>query len=50
MLCVRLVPLHEASADGRLRQRWAQFEHDALEPNPFFAPQMVLPAARNLVG
>jgi CelD/BcsL family acetyltransferase involved in cellulose biosynthesis len=50
VLCVRLVPLHEASADGRLRQRWAELEHDALEPNPFFAPQMVLPAARHLVG
>jgi CelD/BcsL family acetyltransferase involved in cellulose biosynthesis len=50
VLGVRLVPLHEASADGRLRQRWAELEHDALEPNPFFATQMVLPAARHLVG
>jgi len=50
VLCVRLVPLHDASADGRLRRRWAELEHDALEPNPFFAPRMVLPAARHLAG
>jgi hypothetical protein len=50
MLCVRLIPLREACTDDRLRQRWAQLEHDALEPNPFFAPQMVLPAARHLGG
>jgi CelD/BcsL family acetyltransferase involved in cellulose biosynthesis len=48
MLCVRLVPLREACADDRLRQRWARLEERALEPNPFFAPQMVLPAARHL--
>jgi CelD/BcsL family acetyltransferase involved in cellulose biosynthesis len=28
--------------------RWAELEANALEPNPFFAPQMVLPAARHL--
>jgi hypothetical protein len=48
ILCVRLVPLREACADDRLRQRWAWLERDALEPNPFFAPEMVLPAARHL--
>ncbi len=32
----------------RLLDRWAELERDALEPNPFFAPEMVLPAARNL--
>jgi len=50
MLCVRLIPLREAAADARLRQCWAQLECHALEPNPFFAPQMVLPAARHLAG
>jgi CelD/BcsL family acetyltransferase involved in cellulose biosynthesis len=50
MLCVRLIPLLEALADDRLGRRWAELEHHALEPNPFFAPQMVLPAARHLAG
>ena len=31
-----------------MRQRWARLEQHALEPNPFFAPEMVLPAARHL--
>ena len=43
---VRLIPVREAAADARLLDRWAELEYGALEPNPFFAPQMVLPAAR----
>jgi CelD/BcsL family acetyltransferase involved in cellulose biosynthesis len=48
ILRVRLVPIREAAADARLLDRWAELESRALEPNPFFAPQMVLPAARHL--
>jgi CelD/BcsL family acetyltransferase involved in cellulose biosynthesis len=40
--------VHEAAADPRLLDRWAELEANALEPNPFLAPQMVLPAARHL--
>ena len=40
--------MHEAAADPRLLDRWAELEGNALEPNPFLAPQMVLPAARHL--
>jgi CelD/BcsL family acetyltransferase involved in cellulose biosynthesis len=29
---------------------WAELEGEALEPNPFFSPQLVLPAARYLEG
>lgn len=47
---VRLIPVREAAADARLLDRWAELESGALEPNPFFAPQMVLPAARHLEG
>jgi hypothetical protein len=45
---VRLIPVREAVADGRLLDRWAELEAGALEPNPFYAPQVVLPAARHL--
>jgi CelD/BcsL family acetyltransferase involved in cellulose biosynthesis len=45
---VRLIPVRDAQADARLLERWAELERDALEPNPFFAPQMVLPATRHL--
>jgi hypothetical protein len=38
----------EASRDPRFLCKWAELEREALEPNPFFAPQMVLPAARHL--
>jgi CelD/BcsL family acetyltransferase involved in cellulose biosynthesis len=48
LLRVRLIPVRDAAADPRLLDRWAELEADALEPNPFFAPQMVLPAARHL--
>jgi CelD/BcsL family acetyltransferase involved in cellulose biosynthesis len=48
MLRVRLIRVREAAADPRLLDRWAELEAGALEPNPFFAPQMVLPAARHL--
>ncbi|MDP9210228.1 MAG: hypothetical protein M3O65_17420, partial [Actinomycetota bacterium] len=48
MLHVRLIPVRDAAADPRLLDRWAELEAGALEPNPFFAPQMVLPAARHL--
>ena len=40
--------MHEAAADPRLLDRWAELESNALEPNLFLAPQMVLPAARYL--
>jgi len=40
--------VHEAAADPRLLDRWVELEANALEPNPFLAPQMVLPAARHL--
>ena len=40
--------MHEAAADPRLLDRWVELEANALEPNPFLAPQMVLPAARHL--
>ena len=39
-----------ASRDRRLLAGWAELERDALEPNPFFAQEMVLPAARHLEG
>jgi CelD/BcsL family acetyltransferase involved in cellulose biosynthesis len=39
-----------ASRDRRLLASWAELEREALEPNPFFAQQMVLPAARHLEG
>ena len=48
MLRVRLIPVRDAAADPRLLDRWSELEAGALEPNPFFAPQMVLPAARHL--
>jgi CelD/BcsL family acetyltransferase involved in cellulose biosynthesis len=40
--------VNEAAADPRLLGRWAELEANALEPNPFLAPQLVLPAARHL--
>ena len=43
-----MIPIRDAQSDARLLERWAKLERDALEPNPFFAPQMVLPAARHL--
>lgn len=45
---MRLVPLLDVHRDARLLARWAELEREALEPNPFFAQQMVLPAARHL--
>jgi CelD/BcsL family acetyltransferase involved in cellulose biosynthesis len=47
---VRLISVRDAQADARLLERWAELEREALEPNPFFAPQMVLPAVRHLEG
>jgi hypothetical protein len=38
----------DASRDPRLLHQWAELEREALEPNPFFAQQLVLPAARHL--
>jgi hypothetical protein len=38
----------DASRDPRLLYQWAELEQEALEPNPFFAQQLVLPAARHL--
>jgi CelD/BcsL family acetyltransferase involved in cellulose biosynthesis len=45
---VRLIPVVEASRDRRFLGKWVELERESLEPNPFFAPQMVLPAARHL--
>lgn len=45
---VQLVPLSQVATDQRFLDRWAELERRALEPNPFFAPAMVLPAARHL--
>jgi hypothetical protein len=45
---VRLIPLVDASQDLRFLRKWSELEREALEPNPFFAPQMILPAARHL--
>jgi hypothetical protein len=50
LIRVRLVPAPAASRDVRLLHNWAELEREALEPNPFFAQQMVLPAARHLDG
>jgi CelD/BcsL family acetyltransferase involved in cellulose biosynthesis len=47
-IAVRLLPVSAASRDSRFLSQWAELEREALEPNPFFAPQMVLPAARHL--
>lgn len=44
------MPTPDASRDPRLLDQWAELEREALEPNPFFAPQLVLPAARHLEG
>ena len=45
---VELITVRDIAADRRLLERWAELEANALEPNPFFTPQMVLPAARHL--
>jgi hypothetical protein len=50
LIRVGLVPTSVASRDRRLLARWAELEQNVLEPNPFFAQQMVLPAARHLEG
>jgi CelD/BcsL family acetyltransferase involved in cellulose biosynthesis len=47
-LRVRLITVRDAATDARLQARWAELEANALEPNPFLAPQLVLPAARHL--
>ena len=44
----RLVPLTEV--DARLRGAWAELAEAAVEPNPFFAPEVLLPAAALLPG
>ena len=49
-LRVRLITVRDAATDARLLARWAELEANALEPNPFLAPQLVLPAARHLEG
>jgi CelD/BcsL family acetyltransferase involved in cellulose biosynthesis len=48
MIRVRLVPIADVNHDLGFLKKWAELEREALEPNPFFAPQMVLPAARHL--
>jgi CelD/BcsL family acetyltransferase involved in cellulose biosynthesis len=45
---VLLLPVSEAECDHLLLDLWAELHREALEPNPFFAPEMVLPAARHL--
>jgi CelD/BcsL family acetyltransferase involved in cellulose biosynthesis len=50
LIRVRLVPISVAGRDRRLLARWTELEQESLEPNPFFAPEMVLPAARHLEG
>ncbi|WP_165825680.1 GNAT family N-acetyltransferase [Actinomycetospora cinnamomea] len=40
--------IDEASRDRRFLERWKDLEQAAVEPNPFFAPQFVIPAARHL--
>ncbi|MFC5141923.1 GNAT family N-acetyltransferase [Actinomycetospora rhizophila] len=45
---VAVTALPSAAHDPGFLARWRDLEHRALEPNPFLAPQMVLPAARHL--
>lgn len=45
----RTVTIDEASRDEGFLERWNDLEQAAVEPNPFFAPQFVIPAARHLV-
>lgn len=39
-----------SDVDRDLRASWAELERSAVEPNPFFGPEMLLPAARHLPG
>jgi CelD/BcsL family acetyltransferase involved in cellulose biosynthesis len=48
VLVTRFVPLREV--DERFVARWKELAATAIEPNPFFEPQIVLPAARLLAG
>ncbi|GAA4864687.1 GNAT family N-acetyltransferase [Actinomycetospora straminea] len=45
---VALTAVRAAERDPGFLARWHDLERRALEPNPFLAPQMVLPAARHL--
>lgn len=47
---VRLVGVEDVRGDEAFLETWRALERDSLEPNPFFAPHMVLPAARHLDG
>jgi CelD/BcsL family acetyltransferase involved in cellulose biosynthesis len=47
-IVIRALPIDEVRGDAGLLERWRDLERRALEPNPFFAPQMLLPAARHL--
>ncbi|MDD7966770.1 GNAT family N-acetyltransferase [Actinomycetospora lemnae] len=45
---VALTAVSAAERDPGFLARWRELEQRALEPNPFLAPQTVLPAARHL--
>jgi hypothetical protein len=47
-LRVDLVPLQDPGDD--LLAAWRDLEADAVEPNPFFGPDLLLPAVRRLAG
>jgi CelD/BcsL family acetyltransferase involved in cellulose biosynthesis len=44
----RILPVRQV--DDQLRARWSELASIAIEPNPFFEPETVLPAARLLPG
>jgi hypothetical protein len=44
------VPLATAEVDDALLAAWRALEQVAVEPNPFFAPEVLLPAVRHLRG
>jgi hypothetical protein len=48
MSAVDVLPVAEVRDDPRRLARWRDLERRALEPNPFFAPHLLLPAARHL--
>jgi CelD/BcsL family acetyltransferase involved in cellulose biosynthesis len=47
-LLAEAIPL--ADVDGDLLRAWRELADEAAEPNPFFVPEMLLPAARLLPG
>jgi CelD/BcsL family acetyltransferase involved in cellulose biosynthesis len=47
-LSAESVPL--ADVDGDLLRAWRELAAEAVEPNPFFGPEVLLPAARRLPG